>query len=50
LLTGGMSSPNLIWLVMMPMGAVFLRRASAVRNELRLAQEELDQLRGFSSE
>ncbi len=29
-----------------PMGAVFLRRASAVRNELRLAQEELDQLRG----
>lgn len=29
-----------------PMGGVFLRRASAVRNELRLAQEELDQLRG----
>lgn len=29
-----------------PMGTVFLRRASAVRNELRLAQEELDQLRG----
>ena len=29
-----------------PMGSVFLRRASAVRNELRLAQEELDQLRG----
>ncbi len=29
-----------------PMGLVFLRRASAVRNELRLAQEELDQLQG----
>ncbi len=29
-----------------PMGSVFLRRASSVRNELRLAQEELDQLRG----
>lgn len=29
-----------------PMGEVFLRRASTVRNELRLAQEELDQLRG----
>jgi LysR family transcriptional regulator, regulator of abg operon len=29
-----------------PMGTVFLRRASSVRNELRLAQEELDQLRG----
>jgi LysR family transcriptional regulator of abg operon len=29
-----------------PMGLVFLRRASTVRNELRLAQEELDQLRG----
>ncbi len=29
-----------------PMGSVFLRRASTVRNELRLAQEELDQLRG----
>ena len=29
-----------------PMGEIFLRRASAVRNELRLAQEELDQLRG----
>ena len=29
-----------------PMGQVFLRRASAVHNELRLAQEELDQLRG----
>ena len=28
------------------MGEVFLRRASTVRNELRLAQEELDQLRG----
>ena len=28
------------------MGQVFLRRASAVHNELRLAQEELDQLRG----
>lgn len=28
------------------MGQTFLRRASAVRNELRLAQEELDQLRG----
>lgn len=29
-----------------PMGVIFQRRASAVRNELRLAQEELDQLRG----
>lgn len=29
-----------------PMGGVFHRRASAVFNELRLAQEELDQLRG----
>ena len=29
-----------------PMGSIFLRRASTVRNELRLAQEELDQLRG----
>ena len=29
-----------------PMGQVFLRRASSVRNELRMAQEELDQLRG----
>ena len=29
-----------------PMGEVFLRRASTVRNEVRLAQEELDQLRG----
>lgn len=29
-----------------PMGQVFLRRASSVHNELRLAQEELDQLRG----
>lgn len=29
-----------------PMGSVFLQRASRVRNELRLAQEELDQLRG----
>jgi len=29
LLTGGMSSPNLIWLVMMPMGAVFLLSAWA---------------------
>lgn len=29
-----------------PMGAVFHRRASSVLNELRLAQEELDQLRG----
>ena len=29
-----------------PMGQVFLRRASTVRNELRMAQEELDQLRG----
>ena len=29
-----------------PMGEVFLRRASSVHNELRLAQEELDQLRG----
>lgn len=29
-----------------PMGQVFLRRASSVRNELRVAQEELDQLRG----
>lgn len=29
-----------------PMGQVFLRRASSVQNELRLAQEELDQLRG----
>jgi LysR family transcriptional regulator of abg operon len=29
-----------------PMGAVFFRRANAARNELRRAQEELDQLRG----
>lgn len=29
-----------------PMGEVFLRRASRVQNELRQAQEELDQLRG----
>lgn len=29
-----------------PMGQVFLRRAATVQNELRLAQEELDQLRG----
>ena len=29
-----------------PMGTVFLRRASTVRNELRMAQEELDQMRG----
>lgn len=29
-----------------PMGKVFLRRASTIRNEMRLAQEELDQLRG----
>ena len=29
-----------------PMGEVFLRRASTVHNEIRLAQEELDQLRG----
>ncbi len=29
-----------------PMGQVFLRRASSVQNELRRAQEELDQLRG----
>ena len=29
-----------------PMGSVFHRRASSVLNELRLAQEELDQLRG----
>lgn len=29
-----------------PMGQVFLRRAAAMRNEMRLAQEELDQLRG----
>lgn len=29
-----------------PMGQVFLRRASSVHNELRRAQEELDQLRG----
>lgn len=29
-----------------PMGQVFLRRASSVQNELRLAQEELNQLRG----
>lgn len=29
-----------------PMGEVFLKRASAVRNELRHAQEELDQMRG----
>lgn len=29
-----------------PMGQVFLRRASSVQNELRLAQEELDQMRG----
>jgi DNA-binding transcriptional LysR family regulator len=29
-----------------PMGTVFHRRASLVLNELRLAQEELDQLRG----
>lgn len=29
-----------------PMGTVFHRRASSVLNELRLAQEELDQLRG----
>lgn len=29
-----------------PMGQVFLRRASGVHNELRRAQEELDQLRG----
>ena len=32
--------------VVTPMGEVFLRRAKAVRNEFRLAQEELDQLRG----
>jgi DNA-binding transcriptional LysR family regulator len=37
-------SPNGVQLT--PMGLVFLRRASTVRNELRLAQEELDQLRG----
>ncbi len=29
-----------------PMGEVFLRRASVVRNELRTAQDELDQLQG----
>ena len=29
-----------------PLGEVFLRRASTVRNELRLAQEELNQLQG----
>ena len=29
-----------------PMGAVFLRRASTVQTEIRMAQEELDQLRG----
>lgn len=29
-----------------PMGQVFLHRANHVRNELRLAKEELDQLRG----
>ena len=29
-----------------PMGEVFLRRATTVQNELRMAQEELDQLRG----
>ena len=32
--------------VLTPMGEVFLRRAKAVRNEFRRAQEELDQLRG----
>lgn len=29
-----------------PMGEVYLRRAAAIRNEMRLAREELDQLRG----
>ena len=29
-----------------PMGAVFLRRAMAVRNELRRAQDEIAQMRG----
>lgn len=29
-----------------PMGEVFQRRASSVRNELRVAREEIDQLRG----
>ncbi|MES2977973.1 MAG: LysR family transcriptional regulator [Pseudomonadota bacterium] len=29
-----------------PMGKVFLRRAAAIRNEMRLAREEVDQLRG----
>ena len=37
-------SPNGVRLT--PMGQVFLQRASTVRNELRVAQEELDQLRG----
>ena len=32
--------------VLTPMGEVFLRRAKAVRNEFRRAQDELDQLRG----
>lgn len=32
--------------VLTPMGEVFERRASSVRNELRRAKEELDQLRG----
>ena len=32
--------------VLTPMGEVFLRRAKAVRSELRRAREELDQLRG----
>lgn len=34
--------------VLSPMGAVFLRRAQAVRSELRRAQDELDQLHGAS--
>src|SRR3954471_20677338 len=29
-----------------PMGALFVRRAQSVRNELRLAREEIDQARG----
>lgn len=32
--------------ILTPMGEVFLRRAKAIRNEFRRAQEELDQLRG----
>ena len=32
--------------VMTPLGEVFLRRALAMQNELRLAREEMDQLQG----